>query len=119
MLLQTRKLLCQAPEGARSILKYLEALARATGVSGRFAYGLLTELHFVDGLIFRFPSRLFILLRQTFQWFRFLRIRRFILPITIAKPQNLLYFNKIIQSLILSLLLLVAVPLTLNLIGIH
>ena len=28
--------------------KYLEALARATGVTGRFLCGFLTELHFAD-----------------------------------------------------------------------
>jgi len=48
MLLQSLRALCKAPGGAGSIWKYLEALARATGVSGRFAYGFRTELHFAD-----------------------------------------------------------------------
>jgi len=49
MLLQSLSALCKVPEGAGSIWKYLEAPARATGVSGRFAYGFRTELHFADG----------------------------------------------------------------------
>jgi len=48
MLLQSLRALCKAPGGAGSIWKYLEALVRATGVSGRFAYGFRTELHFAD-----------------------------------------------------------------------
>ena len=52
MLLQSLRALCKAPGGAGSIWKYLEALARATGVSGRFAYGFRTELHFADVLGF-------------------------------------------------------------------
>jgi len=51
MLLQSLRALCKAPVGAGSIWKYLEALMRATGVSGRFAYGFRTELHFADGVI--------------------------------------------------------------------
>ena len=39
---------CKAPGGAGSIWKYLEALVRATGVSGRFAYDFQTKLHFAD-----------------------------------------------------------------------
>jgi len=46
MLLQSLKALCKAPGGACSIRKYLEVLARATRVSGRFVYGFWTELHF-------------------------------------------------------------------------
>jgi hypothetical protein len=46
MLLQSLGALCKAPGGAGSIWKYLEALERATGVSGRFAYGFRTDLHF-------------------------------------------------------------------------
>jgi len=49
MLLQSPRPLCKAPGGAGSIWKSLEALLRATGVSGRFAYGFWTELHFADG----------------------------------------------------------------------
>jgi hypothetical protein len=41
----------KAPEGAGSICKNLEALARATGVSERLAYSFQTELHFADVLI--------------------------------------------------------------------
>jgi len=46
MLLQSPRALCKAAGGAGSIWKYLEALVRATGVSGRFSYGIWTELHF-------------------------------------------------------------------------
>jgi len=48
MLLQSLRALCKAPGGTGSIEKYLEALARATGVYGRFLYGFSTELHFAD-----------------------------------------------------------------------
>jgi len=48
MLLQSLRALCKALGGAGSIWKHLEALARATGVPGRFAYGFRTELHFAD-----------------------------------------------------------------------
>jgi len=48
MLLQRLRAYCKAPGGAGSIWKYLEALVRATGVSGRFACGFLTDLHFPD-----------------------------------------------------------------------
>jgi len=49
MLLQSLRALCEAPGGPGSIWKYLEALVRATGESGRFACGLRTDLHFADG----------------------------------------------------------------------
>jgi len=48
MLLPSLGALCEAPAGARSIWKDLEALARATGLSGRFGYGFWTELHSAD-----------------------------------------------------------------------
>jgi hypothetical protein len=48
MLLQYLRALSKAAGGAGSIWKYIKALARATGVSGRFAYGFRTELHFAD-----------------------------------------------------------------------
>jgi len=48
MLLHSLRAHCKAPGGARSIWKYLEALVRATGVSGRFAYGFQTKLHVAD-----------------------------------------------------------------------
>jgi len=48
MLLQSLRALCKAPGGAQSIREYLEAVVRATRVSGRFAYGFQTELHFAD-----------------------------------------------------------------------
>jgi hypothetical protein len=48
MLLQSLKDLCKAPERAGSIWKYLEALLRATRVSGKFACGFKTNLHFAD-----------------------------------------------------------------------
>ena len=48
MLLQSLRALCKAPGGPGSIWKYLEALVRATGVSGRFACCFRTDLHFAD-----------------------------------------------------------------------
>jgi hypothetical protein len=48
MLLQSLRALYKAPAGAGSIWKYLEALPRATGVSGRLAYGFWTEFQFAD-----------------------------------------------------------------------
>jgi len=48
MLLQSLRALCKALGGAASMWKYLEALARATAVSGRLAYGFGTELRFAD-----------------------------------------------------------------------
>jgi hypothetical protein len=48
MLLQSLKALCKAPVGVGSIWEYLEAVVRATRVSGRFAYGFRIELHFAD-----------------------------------------------------------------------
>ena len=48
MLLQSLRALCKALGGAGRILKYLEALARATGVPGRFAYGFRTDIQFAD-----------------------------------------------------------------------
>jgi len=44
MLLQSLTALCNAPGGAGSIWKYLEALVRATGVSGRLAY--ISKMYF-------------------------------------------------------------------------
>jgi hypothetical protein len=41
---------CEAPGGAGSIWKYIEALARATRVSGRFVLGFRTDLHFADAV---------------------------------------------------------------------
>jgi len=37
-----------APGGPGNIWKYFEALVRSTGVSGRFACGFLTDLHYAD-----------------------------------------------------------------------
>jgi hypothetical protein len=48
MLMHSLRAFCKAPGGAGSIWKYLKALARATRVSERFAYGFRTELHFAD-----------------------------------------------------------------------
>jgi len=48
MFLQSLRGLYKAPGGAGSIWKYLEAVVRATGVSGRFAYDIRTKLHFAD-----------------------------------------------------------------------
>jgi len=50
MLLQSLRALCFAPGGPGSIWKYLEALVRSAGVSGRFVCGFQTDLHFADGL---------------------------------------------------------------------
>jgi hypothetical protein len=48
MLLQSLRTLYLAPGGPGSIWKYLEALVRATGVSGRFACCFWTDVHFAD-----------------------------------------------------------------------
>jgi len=48
MLLQSLRALCLAPGGSGSVWKYLEALVRSPGVSGRIACGFRTELHFAD-----------------------------------------------------------------------
>jgi hypothetical protein len=48
MLLQSLRALCLAPGGPGSIWNYLAALVRSTGVSGRFACGFRTDLHFAD-----------------------------------------------------------------------
>ena len=48
MLLQSLRALCFAPGGPGSIWKYIVALVRSTGVSGRFACGFRTNLHFAD-----------------------------------------------------------------------
>jgi len=48
MLLQSLRALCEAPRGPGCIWKYLEAILRATGVSGRFACGFCTDLHFAN-----------------------------------------------------------------------
>jgi hypothetical protein len=48
MLLHILRALCKSPEGTESIWEILEAVVRATGVFGRFAYGILSELHFAD-----------------------------------------------------------------------
>lgn len=48
MLLQSLGALCKAPGKVRSIWKYLDGHARATGESARFDYAFQTELHFVN-----------------------------------------------------------------------
>ena len=48
MLLQSLRALCLAPVGSGSVWKYLEALVRSPGVSGRIACGFRTELHFAN-----------------------------------------------------------------------
>jgi hypothetical protein len=45
MLLHSLRAFCKAPGEAGSIWMYVEALARATRVSGRFAYGFQTALY--------------------------------------------------------------------------
>jgi len=48
MLLESLRALCLAPGGSGSIWRYLEALVRSPGVSGRIASGFRTELYFAD-----------------------------------------------------------------------
>jgi len=48
MLLQSLRALCKAPGGPGSIWKYLQALVKATGVSGRCVCGFRTNLRFAD-----------------------------------------------------------------------
>jgi hypothetical protein len=48
MILQSLRAHCLAPEGPGSIWNYLGAPVRSTGVSGRFACGFRTDLHFAD-----------------------------------------------------------------------
>jgi hypothetical protein len=50
MLWQSLRALYLAAVGPGSIYKYLEALLRSTGVSGRIACGFLTDLHSSDVL---------------------------------------------------------------------
>jgi hypothetical protein len=48
MLFQSLRALCLAPRGPGSIWNHLGAPVRFTGVSGRFACGFRTDLHFAD-----------------------------------------------------------------------
>jgi hypothetical protein len=48
MLFQSLKALCLAPGGPGRIWNHLGAPVRSTGVSGRFACGFRTNLHFGD-----------------------------------------------------------------------
>jgi len=48
LLFQSLRAHFKAPGRAGSIWKYLEALVKAIGVSGRFACGFWTDLHFAD-----------------------------------------------------------------------
>jgi hypothetical protein len=48
MLLQSLRALCFAPGGPGSIWNSVGAPVRTTGVSGRFACGFRTDLHFAD-----------------------------------------------------------------------
>jgi len=48
MPLQSLRVLCLAPGGSGRIWKYLEALVRSPGVSGRIVYCFRTDLHFAD-----------------------------------------------------------------------
>jgi hypothetical protein len=57
MLLQSLRALYLASGGPGSIWKYFEALVRSTVLSGRFACGFRTHLHFADvGMISRRTS---------------------------------------------------------------
>ena len=53
MLLGSLRVLWTAAGGPGIIWKYLEALVRAIGVSGRFVCGFRTVLHFADGAAIR------------------------------------------------------------------
>jgi hypothetical protein len=53
---QSLRALCLAPGGAGSIWNHLGALVRSTGVSGRFACGFRTDLHFADEDAFWLPN---------------------------------------------------------------
>ena len=57
MLLQSLRALCLAPVGSGSVWKYLEALLRSPGVSGRIAWGFRTEFHFADAIVYPVPLR--------------------------------------------------------------
>jgi hypothetical protein len=48
MLLKSLRALCLAPGGPGTIWNYLGAPVRPTAVSGRFACGFPTDLHFAD-----------------------------------------------------------------------
>jgi hypothetical protein len=48
LLLQSLRAPCLAPGGSGRIWKYLEALARSLGVSGRIVWCFRTKLHFGD-----------------------------------------------------------------------
>jgi hypothetical protein len=48
MLLPSLRALCFAPGGSGSVWKYLAALVRSPGVSGRIGCGLRTDLHVAD-----------------------------------------------------------------------
>jgi hypothetical protein len=48
MLFQSLRALCLAPGGPGSIWNHLGAPVRSTGVSGMFACGFRTDLHFAD-----------------------------------------------------------------------
>jgi hypothetical protein len=51
MLLQSLGALWYPLRGPGSIWKYLDALVRAAGVSGRFACGFQTDLNFADVIL--------------------------------------------------------------------
>jgi len=48
MLFQSLRARCLAPGGPGSIWNHMGAPVRSTGVSGRFACGFKTDLHFAD-----------------------------------------------------------------------
>jgi len=51
MLLQSLRAPYLAPGGPESIWNYLGAPVRSSGVSGRFACGFWTDLHFADEVV--------------------------------------------------------------------
>jgi len=55
MLLQSLRALCLSPGGSGSIWKYLEALVRSPGVSGRIVCGFRTNLHSADDWLSGLP----------------------------------------------------------------
>jgi len=51
MLFQSLRELCFAPGGPGSIWNYLGVPVTSSGVSGRFACGFRTDLHFADDVV--------------------------------------------------------------------
>jgi len=52
MCLHSRRAPCTTPGGHGRLWKYIEALVMTTGVTGRFACGFQSDLHFADVLLY-------------------------------------------------------------------